>query len=241
MTAAQITGGVVEFTRPSNYSTDKSGAKVTLSFVCPEGTVHDDAVAMLDAVAALAVRKALELTGDKPVPFAPTTAAPAPAPVAPSVPSRDVHAPTQQALVGAAPSAAVNATTSPAASTPPALVGNTASGDAASPLVLVGDTHPSPAPDPTLIGAPAATGPASPALVSTAPAEITDADLVNAITAANARMFGRAATDEEKQLVPRALTAALLAYLPPTFNGPPKVQMIPADKRPSALAAFNAL
>lgn len=267
MTAAQITGGAVEFTRPSNYSTDKSGAKVTLSFSCPEGTVHDDAVAMLDAVASLAVAKAFQLTGEKPLPFVPTTAAPAVALVAQSAPSL-VEAPTPLSLVGAAHSPATPATTSPAGSTPPALVGNTGDLDrVASPpwvaplpptvqqpaaLISPGSSSGgpalvggSPAVDPTLIGATAAPGAASPALISTvaasAPAEITDADLVNAITEANKRMFARATTEEEKQMVPRHLGAALLAHLPVGFSGPPKVQMIPVEKRPAALAAFNAL
>ncbi len=66
MTTAQITGGTVEFTRPSNYSTDKSGAKVTLTFMCAEGTPAADAEAMLDRTIALAVGRACAMVGERP-------------------------------------------------------------------------------------------------------------------------------------------------------------------------------
>lgn len=265
MTAAQITGGTVKFIEPSNYQAGKRGAEVTLTFSVADGAAPGIADTMLEHVARMAIAKALEIVNPNAVPQPPIvdyTGQPtsagtvALARIAPVPPTQ------QPALV--APSTAASATTLPAASTPPALVGNTdpAPPTAAAPA-LVALTPPSTSPaligagslvpesfqagavDPTLIGATAAPGAASPALISTvaasAPAEITDADLVNAITAANARMFARAQTEEEKLLVPRNLGAALLAHLPKEFHGQPKVQQVAAHLRPAALAAFNAL
>lgn len=65
MTISQITGGATELTRPSSYSTDKSGAKVSLTFSLREGATDEEAQAMLDKVAAMAVAKAREMAGDK--------------------------------------------------------------------------------------------------------------------------------------------------------------------------------
>lgn len=222
---AYVSGGTVKFVRPSNYNEGRSGAEVTLTFSMPEGAPHADASAMLDAVSHMAMNKAREMVGEKPVPTAPavsqpTTAAPPPiAPVAPVAPTPDptligAPAPVTPALTPISPS--------------PALIGGG-----------------SPAADPTLIGAPAAPGPASPALISTAPAsapaEVTDAQMVAAVTTANSRLFGRAQTDEQKQLVPVELHRVIAAHMDEGTQPPFKVQMVPQHRRAACVAALNAL
>lgn len=226
-----ITNGTVKFLRRVNLGNyEHKEASVELTVANPDGYVSDET---LEVTTRLAVAKAYEMLAE----FK-------------DAPSREVHQPPTPTLVGAAHSpVASSVTTSLGGPTPPALVGNTSISPTntdpsatPSPVVLVGGSV---APDPTLIGAPAALGAASPALISTgvasAPAEITDADLVLAITAANARMFARATTEEQKVMVPRNLGAALLAHLPKEFHGSPKVQQILPHLRPAALAAFNAL
>lgn len=216
MTTAYITGGSVEFTRPSNYSADKSGAKVALTFACAEGTPDDAAKAMLDTVAAMAKAKAHEMVGDTPptplnegvvtlngkaVPVVYTNG---PA----SVPDPMVAA--SAALSTAAP----NAITSPVASTAPAPVGN----------IVV---------EPIPNGAVYTAAPAEPA----APDPIPDSDLVAAITQANARLLNRATNDVDRQQVPGRLRDVVAKYVAP----PGRVQSIPQEKRASAIADLNAL
>lgn len=81
MSNVQITSGSVEYTKPSNYQANIAGAKVSLSFAVADGTPHDDAVAMLDAVATLAISKAVEMSNGT---VLGNTAAPAPAVDAPA-------------------------------------------------------------------------------------------------------------------------------------------------------------
>lgn len=123
MTTAQITGGTVEYTKPSNYQTDKPGAKVVLTFMCAEGCPPAEAEEMLDRTARMAVAKAHDMVGDKPPVAAEKAkrakAPPAEVPAANPSPSASVDASSVSAPgSGTAPSSA-----SSGVNTDPAAIG----------------------------------------------------------------------------------------------------------------------
>lgn len=188
MTTVQITGGAVEFTRPSNYSTDKSGAKVTLTFMCAEGTGHGEAVDMLDRVISLAVDRAMGMVGEKPAmvlsdPVAPTSAV-AEAWAGPTVGQRVGANPTEETLI------------------PSKLIGIMGNGVAINP--------------PGAVVAGASTM-AAPTATAASPSEevITDAQMVEAISSKNAHLLNAAEDDLARQQVPVALHALVAQYVPP--------------------------
>lgn len=217
MTTVQITGGAVEFTRPSNYSTDKSGAKVTLTFMCAEGTGHEEAVGMLDRVISLAVERAMGMVGDKA--------------------TGGAQAGAGKALIelNEQPKGWSGPTVGQKVGEPAAERVDTLGGVAD---IIMGMGNGVAANPPGAVVADASTTAASTATIASPSDEvITDQQMVEAISSKNAHLLNAAEDDLARQQVPVALHALVAGYVPP----PAKVQAIPVAKRAAFLAQLAAL
>jgi predicted RNase H-like HicB family nuclease len=221
--SVQISTGSVEFTRPSNYSTDKSGAKVSLTFGCTDGTTYAEAVQMLDSVIHLAIGRAFSMVAGIPteerktIDYAKAAAAVS---VTPDPMASAVHAP--------AVAPATDVWAGPSVGTP---IGGSVAPD---PIQGAGSTI---APVTGQAGvvqtdAGTTTSPSEPT-----PTPISDADLVEAITAKNARLMTEAKDKLEREKAPIKCNALIASYVPP----PGRSSAIPQEKRREFLYALNAL
>jgi len=207
MTATQFTGGSYKHTDPSNYSTGKTGAEVTIHWSVRDGADGDEQTRIGELARIEAIR--LAMGADSP-PY------PMPASVPAASPATNVVQMPVAPVAQAAPTPVATPATvqQPEPTAQPGPIATTAVSptEAAGPLALS-------APGP--IAAPAAASPATPAspltAIDAAPALITDEALKDAAMHHQARILNAVPNDDKvlRELAARKISELIAMYVKP--------------------------